>query len=325
MDISVIIPNYNGGENLRRTLESLAKQDAPVAEVLVIDNGSSDHSQQIVSSAGAKWVALGRNTGFAVAVNEGIRQARSPLLFILNNDVVLSPSWTRLTLATMSNGGAWFVCGKLLSDRDHSVLDGSFDLVCRGGTSWRAGHGRLDQDYFGAPRPVAMPPFTAVLARKSLFDQVGLLDEAFGSYLEDVEFGLRCAGKRLSGVYVPDAVAYHIGSATLGRWHPRVVRQISRNQVLLIARRYSSTLVRRFRWEIVLAQLLWGFMALRHGRLYSWAAGKVEGIRSFRTLREPEPSELGDVLCESESMLFELQTLTGFDTYWRLYFTLARR
>ena len=54
-----------------------------------------------------------------------------------------------------------------------------------------------------------------------------LLDERFESYLEDVDFGLRCAEAGLSGLYVPDAVAYHQGSATLGRWHPETVRKIA--------------------------------------------------------------------------------------------------
>jgi len=63
----------------------------------------------------------------------------------------------------------------------------------------------------------------AAIFRKELFDRLGALDERFESYLEDIDFGIRCATAGLTGIYVPEAVAYHTGSATLGRWHPTTV------------------------------------------------------------------------------------------------------
>ncbi len=124
------------------------------------------------------------------------------------------------------------------------------------------------------PRLIAMAPGTAALFRTELFHRVGLLDTAFESYLEDVDFGVRCALAGFAGVYVPEAVAYHWGSARLGRWSPQVVRRIARNQVYLAYRYYP---LRKYWWPILVGQLLWGLVALRHGSGWAFLGGKLEG------------------------------------------------
>ncbi len=106
---------------------------------------------------------------------------------------------------------------------------------------------------------------------------MGLLEESFDSYLEDADFGLRCALRGITGRYVPEARAVHLGSASLGRWHPETVRRISRNQLFLAARHYSA----RYVWPVLVAQVLWGALAIRHGRGLAWARGKWQGIRHF--------------------------------------------
>ena len=171
----------------------------------------------------------------------------------------------------------WFATGKILAAGSKDRIDGTFDAVCRGGTAWRVGNGRSDRPAFSAEQPIWSPPFTAVLLRAEVFRQVGLLDPAFESYLEDVDFGLRCAAHGLAGIYVPDALAWHRGSATLGRWHPETVRRIARNQLFLLARHYPAPLLRRWLWAIAVAQTLWGGLAVRHGAAWAWRERRVAG------------------------------------------------
>ena len=79
--------------------------------------------------------------------------------------------------------------------------------------------------------------------------------------------------------------AYHQGSATLGRWHPDTVRKIARNQLLLVAKHYPPNWILRYGWPVFIAQTLWGFVALRHGALLSYLAGKAR--RSAAVSRGP--------------------------------------
>ena len=212
-----------------------------------------------------------------------------------------------------------FATGKILQHGSDTMLDGSFDLICRGGCSWRA---CAPSD---SPQPIQFCSATAAIYRADLFTKIGLFEETFESYLEDVDFGLRCAAAGRKGGYFPDAVCWHHGSATLGRWNSRVVRLIARNQVFLLARHYPRELIRRWLWPIVVAQLLWGGLAFRHGSGIAWARGKVEGLRRFSTVRRAAAtsSGLAPMITESECQIYRLQSETGFDTYWKLYFRLV--
>jgi hypothetical protein len=328
LPVAIVIPTWNRSALLAQALQSLGRQSYPIARVIVVDNGSTDDSVDVAASAGAQFISLGANLGFAGAVNRGIQEARdAEYIGILNNDVTLEPDWLARLMAVPEE--AWFATGKILDAGAQERIDGSFDAVCRGGCAWRCGQGRLDSPLWNQPRSIQLAPFTAAVFRAGLFERVGLLDESFESYLEDVDFGLRCAEAGLKGWYVPGAVAYHLGSGTLGRWHPDTVRRMARNQLLIVAKHYPPNWILRYGWPVFIAQALWGFIALRHGALLSYFAGKGEGLRRFRQARGtrcaglPAIDHISAILEQSEKEIRDIQRLTGFDLYWRLYFALT--
>jgi hypothetical protein len=322
--VAIVIPTWNRSALLARVLETLTQQTHPIDRVIVVDNGSTDDSAAVATRTGAQVISLAANVGFAAAVNRGIREAAgAEWVWVLNNDVTLEPDWLARILAKLDEGTAWFATGKLLDAQARERIDGSFDAVCRGGCAWRCGHGRLDSPLWNKPRTIQLAPFTATVFRAAVFDRVGLLDERFESYLEDVDFGLRCAEAGLGGLYVPEAVAYHQGSATLGRWHGDTVRKIARNQLLLVAKHYPQNWILRYGWPVFVAQALWGIVALRHGAPVSYLSGKVEGLRQFREARGKPCASFPAILEQSEKEIREIQQSTGFDLYWRLYFALT--
>jgi len=312
MKISAIVPVWNGRELLARLLDSLEAQTLPAAELLIVDNGSTDGAPELARERGARVIAMRRNAGFAAAVNRGIREAAHPTLAILNSDVELAPNY----LERLAGAGAPFATGKILGMDGR--IDGTFDLTCRGATTWRCGAGQPDGPPYDKARAIHSPPWTAVLFRAEVFKRVGLLEESFESYLEDADFGLRCAALGVTGAYVPDARAVHRGSASYGRWHPEIVRRISRNQVLLGARHWGGS----ERWRRIVAQMLWGAVAARHGQGMAWFRGKVEGLRGRRLGRQVLPEEAGRLsqILESNEVFIQENSK---DPYWKLYFLLT--
>jgi GT2 family glycosyltransferase len=325
--ISAIVPVWNGRQLLLRLLDSLDAQTHPVGELLVVDNGSTDGAPEAARERGARVVAMGRNAGFAAAVNRGIEESRGDWLAVLNSDVVMAPDYLAKLLNAAGAGGAWFATGKILVTGSEDRIDATFDVMCRGGTSWRVGSGWMDGATFSAARQIWSPPFTAVLVRSELFRRIGGLENRFESYLEDVDFGLRCAARELPGVYVPAARAWHQGSAALGRWHSDIVRRMARNQLFLVARHYPAPLLRRWFWAVATAQILWGGLALRHWALLAWLRGVFQGLREFRVARRShmqfDVETLEALLRANERLIRDLQTSTGFDWYWKLYFLLT--
>src|SRR5947207_8327687 len=267
--ISVVVPVWNGRDHLARLLDSLDAQTLKAGEVLAIDNGSTDGAPDLARARGANVIAMRRNAGFAPAVNRGLRAAKGEWIAVLNTDVELAPDYFERLVAA----DAPFATGKIVSPG--GLLDATFDMTSRGATTWRAGSGMPDGAPFDTAREIASPPFTAVLLRADVFERAGLLEESFESYLEDADFGLRCAKLGIAGRYVPEARAVHVGSASLGTWHAEKVRLIARNQLLLASRHFS----RRRWWNVAVAQLLWGAVALRHGAGGAWLRGKIQGLR----------------------------------------------
>jgi len=313
--ISAVIPVHNRADLLARLLETTLAQSVPFAEVVVVDNLSSDNAVAIARNFGFTVIEMGENAGFARAVNRGWQAASGQWIAILNSDVDLDSHWLERLLASV--GQADFAVGTILNAIDRTAVDGTYDLVSRGACAWRAGNGESAARAPEKVKPIAIAPGTACLFRRDALQRLHGFDEQFGSYLEDVDLGLRCIREGLTGVFVPEALAWHHGSATLGRWNPAVVRLISRNQLLLVSRHYDRALFLSCLWPIVVGQLLWGLVALRHGTLLAWLSGKWEALREFHLDGAPSPG-LREFLAASEREI----SARSRDSYWRWYFRL---
>jgi GT2 family glycosyltransferase len=313
-----VVPVHNRADLLAQLLESIAAQTIPFARVIVVDNASTDGAPALATARGCTVFPQSTNTGFARAVNIGWREAReSEWIAILNSDVTLDPRWAERLRDAAANYS--FATGTIFNARDRQSIDGTYDLLSRSGCAWRAGYGERPPATNGAHySPIALAPGTACLFRRDVLEKLHGFDESFESYLEDVDLGLRCVREGYTGVYVPDAVAWHHGSATLGRWNARVVRLTSRNQLLLVRRHYDRELFRRCLWPIVAGQALWGLIALRHGAPFAWLAGKCDALRNFHLEGAPSP-RLRAFLAASEK---EIQARAA-DPYWRWYFRLT--
>jgi GT2 family glycosyltransferase len=322
MTVTAVIPHWNRRELLETLLASMRAQTRPFDRVIVVDNGSTDGSAELAESRGAEVIRLAANAGFAAAVNRGVDAAAGDWVAILNNDVTLEPGWLKTLLDRA--GEAWFATGKILSAADGTKIDGAWDEISRGACPARVGWGKPDSAYWNQERTIRFAPMTAALFRCQLFKEVGPLDETFGSYLEDVDFGIRCARTGRSGAYIPAAVAHHVGSATQGAWKSDTVFLLSRNQILLTSKHFQGFP----QWPIVAGQLLWGLLALRHARGFAWLRGKISGWKAARTIRANVPGKelltFQSVVEASERAILEAQQQTGFDWYWRVYFCALR-
>lgn len=322
MNISVVVPVWNGREHLARLLATLASQTRRAEEVIVVDNGSTDGAGDLAGAWGARVVRFVENRGFAAAVNRGLAESSGELVAILNSDVLLEPRWMELLAQALSNGKAWFATGLILSEDGDSV-DGSWDLVSKAMMPWRAGAGfPASGAEFQGNREIELASFTAILIRRELWLKVGPLDERFESYLEDVDFGLRCLAARSGGVYIGGARCRHVGSATLGRWNGASVRRLSRNQLFLLWKHVPAALRRRWWWNIFVGQALWAGVAARHGVGAAWWRGKREGWARRHDFQQTAGLS-AQQLERQERELLALQRTFGADSYWRWYAALT--
>lgn len=236
-DISVVIPNLNGGRWLTGCLSSLAASEHAAAEVIVADDSSTDDSSEIASRLGARFLTGGsKPSGFARTANRGIRSATSTWVFLLNNDTEVSATTLSRMIEVARSSRAGIVAPLVLSMRDPTVIDSAGLLVFPDGTGRPRLHGSPLRDAPAAPEQILLPIGTAMLVHRDVFGRVGLLDESFESYVEDLEWGLRAARAGVRTMLAPNAVLFHWFSGTTGTLSPYKARCVERNHVVTAIR-----------------------------------------------------------------------------------------
>jgi len=216
--VFVVIPNWNGADMIRNCLDSLRRQTKKHT-VVVVDNGSVDDSVAIIEKEypEAKLLKLPFNTGFDGGVNRGIEYAiehKATMVALFNNDAFAKDDWLeQLSKSLDRNPNAGIVTGKFMrSDKVHIDSTGEFYTIW--GMAFPRGRNQKDKGQYEAEEPVPAATGGATIYRTELFKQIGLFDEYFFAYLEDVDISLRA---RLAGwdiLYMPEAVAYHHVSYT---------------------------------------------------------------------------------------------------------------
>jgi GT2 family glycosyltransferase len=242
---SVVIPTWNGARYLAPCLGALAAQTFTDFEVLVVDNGSTDDTAAVLAAYPmVRSLPLASNRGFAVACNHGIRAALGDIVLLLNNDTVVDPAWLAALVAALDRqprAGMAQPKVRLMDRRD--VLHTTGDTLDLAGRPGNRGVWAVDEGQFDARTEVFGANAAAAAYRRAMLEDVGLLEERFGSYLEDVDLAWRARLRGWSCVYVPQALVYHHVSATGGG--PLSSFLVARNRWWLITRCYPGRLLLR--------------------------------------------------------------------------------
>lgn len=237
MKLSIIIPNYNGLRFLPGCLSTLSQQTFSDFEIVIVDNGSTDDSTGFIRRNYPKvhLLTLPKNTGFAAAVNIGIRASQSPYVMLLNNDTTLAPDCVELLLSCIENKPYIFSAGaRILTAKAPHLADTCGDYYSVFGYAFCRGQGLMPNALPKQVYPVFTNCACAAVYRRSLLEKTGLFDERFFAYLEDVDIGFRARRLGLANVHCPNAIVYHTGSGTtVGKYTAFKVFHSARNNVLL--------------------------------------------------------------------------------------------
>ena len=239
MKATVVIPNLNGAGWLKDSIESIWAQTCRDFELIVVDNGSTDESLAIARSyVGRERYTLienRENTGFSHAVNQGIRLADSEYVALFNNDAFAEPDWLENLIAAADKDKRIFaVSSRMIRQFERTLADDAGDYVTLLGFACKRGDGMRAERY-QRPCRVFSACGGAALYRKSILDEIGLFDENFFAYYEDVDLSWRGNNHGYKNVFCPAAKCYHICGATTGavRYNPFKSIQSGRNSILL--------------------------------------------------------------------------------------------
>ena len=234
--VTVVIHNYNNRELLQNLIISLSGSIS-LNQVIIVDNASQDDSVVFIKENYPEITLIENdvNMGFAYAVNQGIKLVKTDFVFLLNNDTLIEDDTISNLLKTMNISQKIFsVSSRMIQYHDNNLLDDVGDEYTIMGWSKRRGYNQSITNYL-TDEEVFSACAGAALYRKSVFEEIGLFDENFESYVEDMDISFRARLAGYISYYSSKAIVYHYGSATTGsRYNPFKVKISARNNIYLI-------------------------------------------------------------------------------------------
>ncbi len=255
--IGIIIVNWNGKRDTIACLESLKLIRTPVSElsVIVVDNGSSDDSVEVIRRTNP-WVTVlpaGKNLGFTGGNNIGIAYALSreaDFIWLLNNDTIVEKNV--LSFLPVFDDPSVGACGsKIYFAKGHEYHHDRYTAGERGRVIWYAGGkvdwknmyathrgvDEVDHGQYNRPGETQFITGCSFVVRASVVTKVGMLDDRFYLYLEDLDWSLRIQHAGWKTMYAPESVVWHVNAGSSGRpGNPLHEYYFTRNRLLIGAK-----------------------------------------------------------------------------------------
>ncbi len=256
IDVSIIILNYNGKKILKKTVQSVLNLAYPKDkyEIIIVDNASQDNSKNIIKNIctnsnpqlSITSLFLHKNIGFASGNNVGIKKAKGEYVVLLNNDCEVDPNWLTEMIKTAENDkGIFAVNPKVYLQHTNKIQSAGIRIRSDGYASDIGSISKNkrveyeeDRGQYNAESEIDAACGVASLYRKSILKKIGLLDEEFFLYYEDVELSLRARKAGYQIIYSPKAIVHHLHAASSAEWSPFFIYHTELGRLLLLKKQF---------------------------------------------------------------------------------------
>ena len=288
IDVSIIIPHFNGKEILVNCLNSLIKNRFNKFEIIIVDNGSSDGSQELIKNEfpQVRLIENEKNEGYAGGCNSGIPHSKGKYILFLNNDVEVAENFVEeMFNAIDDDEKIGLVQPKLLSMQNKTHFDysggagGEIDIF---GFPFARGRVFIDLEkdesqYDHLPNKIFWASGTAVLVRKSLMEKIGTFDEEFFAHMEEIDLNWRAQLAGYISVVTLKTHLYHYSGYTLPAENPKKMYLNHRNNLIMILKNYSFfTLLWIFPIRLFLEFIAFAYAGITGNK--NWAFGVARGV-----------------------------------------------
>ncbi len=273
MKTYIVVPNLNGKSDLPDCIDSLLKQHLEQFEILIVENGSTDGSVEIVDNLAKNNTNITglynkTNLGFAGGVNTGIRYALqndADYVLLFNNDAIADKGWAKNLVDYMiKNPKVGIAACKLLHD-DGKTIDSTGEGYSIWGLPYPRGRDEEVVDKYDNQKTIFAASGGASIYRAKLLRQIGLFDEDFFAYYEDVDISFRAQLAGWKVAYVPEAIAYHQQGVTSSRIKGFTVYQTMKNLPLLLIKNVPKGLLGKVIPRFIIAYKAFFISALLRG------------------------------------------------------------
>ncbi|MEM2297858.1 MAG: glycosyltransferase family 2 protein [Ignisphaera sp.] len=258
---SVIILNYNGESIIEECLLSVLNTKYPKLEIIVVDNGSTDSSCNIIKKYEPKvrLVKIPYNVGFAIGNNIGIKSSRGEYIVLLNNDTVVHPSWISNLIKIAESDQNIGILGCKVYYMGTKILQHAGGKIDVHSTSLpHIGIFEEDVGQYDEIKDVDYVSGVSMMIRRKVIEKIGLFDPDYFLYWEDVDYCFRAKKAGFRIIYVPSAIVEHFEGfsvSKLNKYRHFVRLLFERNRILFVLKNFSSRELALFILKDVIKQL----------------------------------------------------------------------
>ena len=278
---SVVVPNWNGRSSLKDCLDSLQAQSLQ-PHIIVVDNGSTDGSVELIEKGypEVELIKHSRNKGYAGGVNPGFRRAielKTKYVAPFNNDAVADKRWLEKLVNYMEAHDSVGIATCKLLDSNGKHLDSTGDYYTIWGLPYPRGRGEHNINKYDNQAEIFGASGGASLYRVAMLEKIGLFDEDFFAYYEDVDLSFRAQLSGWKVSYVPESIAYHQIGGTSKKLRGFTTYQTMKNLQLLYYKNVPRRFMYRIGWRFFIAQCLFIARAFSRGQGLTAVRGDFKG------------------------------------------------
>lgn len=272
----VVIPNLNGGDSLMAAVKSLRAQTVK-PHIIIVDNASTDGSAQAVQEQfnDVEFIWHRRNKGYTGGVNPGLKRAitlGAAYAAVFNDDAVADKHWLEHLVGFLDKHPSYAAASCKVLKADGRMIDSTGDYLTNWGLPYPRGRDEIDMGQYDDQTDIFAASGAASIYRVEALEQVGLFDQAFFAYYEDVDLSFRLQNAGWKVGFVPTAIVHHAIGMTSGRMKGFTVYQTMKNEPLLLWKNMPASLLFRVLPRFYIAYTLFFLRAFTRG--LGWYAMK---------------------------------------------------
>ena len=284
--VSVIVLNYNAGELLLNCIESIKKSAYKNLEIIVVDNISTDKSQETCKEKypDIRLIQNNENFGYCEGNNIGIREAKGDYIIILNPDTIVESNWIEELISAYNKFGEGLYQPKHLSLNEKTVYMSAGNMLNIFGFGYAREKGNKDENQFNKIEEISYASGTCLFTSSAVLKKVGLFDPFIFLYHDDLDLGWRASQLGIKSYYVPTSLIYHAESYSL-KWNAEKFYWLERNRKYCILTHYSKqTYSKIFPTLLVVDFFVWMFY-LTKGFLGSKIRAELDIIKNRKAIK----------------------------------------
>jgi GT2 family glycosyltransferase len=285
--VDIIVVNWNGLDHLEVCLTALVNQSYVNVNIFLVDNGSTDGSINFVQERFPTVITLTleKNFGFCFANNFAISLSNSDFVALINNDTEADPNWISSAISTLMNKpNIGFIASRICLFDQRDIIDTCGDLYFTSGYPDKRGWLKHFSEEYNSQKLVFGACAGAAIYRRSMLDDIGLFDEEYFAFQEDVDLSFRAQLFGYQCLYEPNAIVYHKVGATAAKLNSARTFWSHRNHWYTLIKNLPCELFFKYSFSIFFAELVVFLSSINQKNFTGFVKARISVLRNIKRL-----------------------------------------